>query len=195
MKNIAAILLAAGSSRRMGANKLLLDANGQPMVRRAAILCQGAGLSPIIAVLGHEAEQVAQALAGLQIDYVHNNDHATGMASSLTAGLAALPAETEAVLICLSDMPLVTSNDIENLCAAFAPAEGRAICIPVHAGRRGNPVLLGRQLFAGLAGLSGDQGAKPFIQQHAELVVEVPSGPGVLLDIDTPEAYEDFRAL
>lgn len=195
MRNIAAILLAAGSSRRMGANKLLLDADGQPMVRRAAILCQSAGLSPIIAVLGHEAEQVAQVLAGLPIDYARNNDHATGMASSLTAGLAALPAETDAVLIYLSDMPLVTANDIANLCAAFAPAEGRAICIPVHAGRRGNPVLLGRQLFAGLAGLSGDQGAKPFIQQHAELVVEVPSGPGVLLDIDTPEAYENFRAL
>lgn len=195
MKHIAAILLAAGSSRRMGANKLLLDADGQPMVRRAAILCQSAGLSPIIAVLGHEVEQVAQALAGLQIVCVLNNNHATGMAGSLTAGLAALPVETEAVLVYLSDMPLVTSGDIENLCAAFAPEQGRVICIPVHEGRRGNPVLLGRQVFAGLAGLSGDQGAKPFIQQHDDLVVEVPCGTGVLMDIDTPEAYQNFRGL
>jgi molybdenum cofactor cytidylyltransferase len=195
VKHIAAILLAAGSSRRMGANKLLLDADGQPMVRRAAILCQSAGLSPIIAVLGHEVEQVAQALAGLQIVCVLNNNHATGMAGSLTAGLAALPVETEAVLVYLSDMPLVTSGDIENLCAAFAPEQGRVICIPVHEGRRGNPVLLGRQVFAGLAGLSGDQGAKPFIQQHDDLVVEVPCGTGVLMDIDTPEAYQNFRGL
>ncbi len=189
MNNIAAILLAAGSSRRMGANKLLLNADGQPMVRHAAILCQSAGLSPIIAVLGHESEQVEQALSGLQVDCVLNNNHTTGMASSLTTGLAALPAETQAVLICLSDMPLVTPSDIENLCAAFAPAQGRAICIPTHEGRRGNPVLLGRQIFPALAGLSGDQGAKPIIQQHAHLVAEIPCGPGVLLDIDTPQAY------
>jgi molybdenum cofactor cytidylyltransferase len=193
VKDIAAILLAAGSSRRMGANKLLLDADGQPMVRRAAALCLGAGLSPVVAVLGHEAVQVEQALAGLNVRCVMNDEHATGMASSLTIGLAALPGETRAVLICLSDMPLVSPKDIENLCAAFAPEEGRSICIPVHEGRRGNPVLLGREVFAGLAGLTGDQGAKPFIKQHPELVVEVPAGPGVLMDIDTPEAYAALR--
>jgi len=189
MKHIAAILLAAGSSRRMGANKLLLDAHGAPMVRHAAILCQSAGLSPIIAVLGHEAEQVEQALAGLKIDCVLNKNHATGMASSLTTGLAGLPAETDAVLVCLSDMPLVTADDIAKLCAAFAPAQGRAICIPTYEGKRGNPVLLGAEIFPALAGLSGDQGAKPIIQQHAHLVAEIPCGPGVLQDIDTPQAY------
>jgi molybdenum cofactor cytidylyltransferase len=189
----AAILLAAGASRRMGENKLLLDAGGQPMVRRAAAICQTAGLSPIIAVLGHEAKQVAQALAGLPVCCVMNEDFATGMASSLTTGLNALPADTQAALIVLSDMPLVTPEDIASLRTAFAPDEGRVICIPVHAGRRGNPVLLGRQVFAPLAGLSGDQGAKSFIQQHPGLVVEVPAGPGVLTDIDTPEAYKTFR--
>jgi molybdenum cofactor cytidylyltransferase len=192
MKHIAAIILAAGSSRRMGANKLLLSADGQPMVRRAALLCQAAGLSPIIAVLGHAAAQVEQALAGLQVEYVLNENHATGMASSLTTGLAALPAQTQAALICLPDMPRVTPGDIANLCAAFAPGQGRAICIPTHAGRRGNPVLLGAQIFPALAGLSGDQGAKPIIQQHAHLVAEIPCGPGVLQDIDTPEAYAAY---
>ncbi len=193
MNNIAAILLAAGSSRRMGDNKLLLQAEGQPMVRRAAVLCQAGGLSPIIAVLGHQAAQVEQALADLPVRCVLNEDFATGMASSLTTGLAALPADAPAVLVCLGDMPRITLDDVFALCAAFAPEEGRAICIPVHDGRRGNPVLLGRQIFADLACISGDQGAKTIIQKHAALVVEVPAGPGVLMDIDTPEAYASFR--
>jgi molybdenum cofactor cytidylyltransferase len=177
----------------MGENKLLLDAGGQPMVRRMAGLCQAAGLSPIIAVLGHEAERVELALAELPVHCVMNPDYAAGMAGSLTTGLAALPAGVEAALVCLGDMPLVRLEDIAALCAAYAPQAGRVICIPVHEGRRGNPVLLGAQVFAPLAGLSGDQGAKSFIQQHPELVAEVPAGPGVLLDIDTPEAYSNFR--
>jgi molybdenum cofactor cytidylyltransferase len=193
MSKFAAILLAAGTSRRMGANKLLLDAGGQPMVRSAAITCQTAGLSPIIAVLGHESDRVGQALAGLPVRCVLNADFATGMASSLTRGLAALPAGTQAALIVLADMPLVSAADIAALRAAYAPKEGRVICIPVHAGKRGNPVLLGRPVFAALAGLAGDQGAKSFILQHAGLAVEVPAGPGVLTDIDTPDAYAAFR--
>lgn len=189
MTNIAAILLAAGSSRRMGANKLLLDINGEASVRRAARLLQAAGLAPLIAVLGHEAAQVRPSLSGLPFICVINADYASGMAGSLTAGLAALPAEVEAVLIHLADMPLVTREDIAALCAAFAPDAGRAICIPVHNGQRGNPVLLGRQIFPALAKISGDQGAKMVIRQHAHLIAEVPANPGVLVDIDTPEAY------
>lgn len=189
MTNIAAILLAAGSSRRMGANKLLLDIDGEPCVRRAAKRLQAAGLAPLIAVLGHEAGPVQQALAGLPFTCVVNDHYSGGMAGSLTTGLAALPAEVDAVLVHLADMPLVTPEDIAALRAAFAPEAGRAICIPVHEGRRGNPVLLGREIFGALAGLSGDQGAKSIIQQHAHLIAEVPASPGVLVDIDTPEAY------
>lgn len=195
MKNIAAIMLAAGVSRRMGVNKLLLAAAGQPMLRRAAILCQAAGCTPIIAVLGHEAGRAENALAGLPVRIVLNENFASGMASSLTTGLAVLPAETEAVLICLADMPLVELTDISALCAAYAPETGRTICIPTHDGRRGNPVLLGRPVFAALAGLTGDQGARIFIRRHPGLVAEIPAGPGVLADIDTPEAYANFCAL
>lgn len=177
----------------MGANKLLLDVEGQPMVRRAAVLLQAAGLAPLIAVLGHEAPRVQEALAGLPVACVVNERYHGGMATSLTLGLAALPAAVDAVLIHLADMPLVTQADIAALCAAFAPASGRAVCIPVHEGRRGNPVLLGRQMFAALAGLTGDEGAKSIIRQHSHLVVEVPAGPEVLFDIDTPDAYAPFR--
>lgn len=175
----------------MGGNKLLLNAGGQPMVRRAAQLCKDAGLSPIIAVLGHEARLIEAALEGMA-HCVLNKNFRSGMASSLTTGLAALPEDAAAAMIFLGDMPLVHSDDIIALRAAFAPASGRHICIPVHGGRRGNPVLLGREVFAALAGLTGDQGAKSFIKQHENLVREVPAGPGVLFDIDTPEIYQKF---
>jgi molybdenum cofactor cytidylyltransferase len=189
VKNIAALLLAAGLSRRMGAQKLLLDIEGQPMVRRVAATCQQAGLSPIIAVLGYEADRVEQALAGLPVHCIRNENFSTGMASSLKLGLTALPADSDGALIVLADMPFVTAEDMRAPCAAFAPEQGRAICIPTYKGKRGNPVLLGRQCFAALAALTGDQGAKPFIQKNEDLVVEIPAGPGVLRDIDTPEAY------
>jgi molybdenum cofactor cytidylyltransferase len=189
VSNIAAILLAAGLSRRMGTQKLLLNVKGQPMVRRAAATCQQAGLSPIIAVLGHEAERVQQVLAGLDVTCIRNENFCAGMASSLTAGLAALPADIDGALIALADMPFVTVDDMRALCAAFSPSQGRAICIPTHEGKRGNPVLLGRQCFPALAALSGDQGAKPFIRKNEDIVYEVPVSPGVLMDLDTPEAY------
>jgi molybdenum cofactor cytidylyltransferase len=189
VKNIAAILLAAGMSRRMGAQKLLLEIEGEPMVRRAAATCRQAGLSPIIAVLGPEAERVQQALDGLDVTCIRNENFATGMAGSLTTGLAALPPDACGALIVLADMPFVTADDMRALCTAFAPKKGRAICIPVHDGKRGNPVLLGRQCFPALAMLSGDQGAKAFIQKNEDMVWEVPAGSGVLHDIDTPEAY------
>lgn len=193
MTNIAAILLAAGCSRRMGSNKLLLDAGGEPMVRRSATLCQSAGLSPIIAVLGHQASLVEQALAGLPVQCIRNDRFSEGMATSLQTGLAALPSSTQAALIFLADMPLVSVDDIAALCAAYAPAQNRTICIPVHEGRRGNPVLLGRPVFAALQNLSGDQGAKPFIAAHTDLVAEISAGPGVLVDLDTPEAYAAYQ--
>lgn len=189
MTKIAAILLAAGSSQRMGAHKLLLEIEGEPMVRRTAAICQQAGLALIIAVLGHGAGAVQAALAGLPVHCIRNKNFANGMASSLTKGLAALPPDTEAALIVLADMPFVTADDISALCAAYAPEKGHAIIIPTHGGKRGNPVLFGRQCFAPLATLSGDQGAKSYIHKNEDLVLEIPAGPGILIDIDTPEAY------
>lgn len=189
MTKIAALLLAAGSSQRMGAHKLLLEIGGEPMVRRTAAICHAAGLAPIIAILGHEVDTVQTALAGLPINCIRNENFATGMASSLTTGLAALPQDTDAALIVLADMPFVTVEDINALCAAYAPEKGRAIIIPTHGGKRGNPVLLGRQFFASLATLSGDQGAKSYIQKNEDFVYELHAGPGILIDIDTPESY------
>ena len=192
---VGAIVLAAGKSTRMGANKLLADVNGAPLIRRTVNAVLGCGLEPVIVVSGHEAERVTAALAGLPVAIVHNADYAGGLATSLKRGLAELPGDADAVLVCLGDMPLVDAATVRRQVAAFNPAEHRGIIVPVHQGQRGNPVLWGRQHFAAMAGLSGDHGAKDLMAQFAGEVVEIETQrDGVILDADTPEALAVLRA-
>jgi molybdenum cofactor cytidylyltransferase len=192
---IAAVVLAAGRSSRMGtANKLLADLAGVPMVRRAVDTVLASAARPIIVVTGNEQGKVQAALRGCRATFVHNPGFAEGMSTSLRAGLAALPDRTDGVLICLGDMPLVTPAVLDRLIAAFNPLEGRAICVPTWNGKRGNPVLWDRRFFAEIAALSGDVGAKHLIGEHADLVAEVPMpDDAVLTDIDTPEALASLR--
>ncbi len=192
---VAAIILAAGQSTRMGSNKLLADLGGAPMIRRSVEAVQAAGAEPVIAVTGHEADKIAAALDGLGIEVVHNPDYAHGLATSLKRGLAAVPEDADAVLVCLGDMPRVTPKAIEKLMAAFNPEEQRTICVPVHKGRRGNPVLWGAKHFAAMAALDGDRGAKALMEQAAEELVEVDmADDGVLIDADTPAALARLRS-
>jgi molybdenum cofactor cytidylyltransferase len=188
---VAALVLAAGQSRRMGTlNKLLIAIDGKPMVRHVAEAVQGSQARPIVVVTGHEHDKVEGALAGLDVArFVFNPNYAEGLSTSLKQGIAALPAGTEAALVCLGDMPKVTAGEIDRLIAAFSPVEGRAICVPTRRGKRGNPVLLTSRLFAELSNVSGDIGARDLIAAHPELVAEVEmDGDGVLTDIDTPQA-------
>jgi molybdenum cofactor cytidylyltransferase len=188
---VAALLLAAGQSRRMGTlNKLLIGIDGKPMVRHVAEAVQASQARPIIVVTGHQREKVEAALSGLGIGrFVFNPDYAKGLSTSLKQGIAALPKGTEAVVVCLGDMPKVAAGEIDRLIAAFNPVEGRAICLPTRRGKRGNPVLLASRLFQELANVSGDVGARDLIAAHPELVTEVEmEGDGTLLDIDTPQA-------
>jgi molybdenum cofactor cytidylyltransferase len=188
---VAALLLAAGQSRRMGTlNKLLIGIDGKPMVRHVAEAVQASQARPIIVVTGHQREKVEAALSGLGIGrFVFNPDYAKGLSTSLKQGIAALPKGTEAVVVCLGDMPKVAAGEIDRLIAAFNPVEGRAICLPTRRGKRGNPVLLASRLFQELANVSGDVGARDLIAAHTELVTEVEmEGDGTLLDIDTPQA-------
>ena len=203
MPRIAALLLAAGQSRRMGAvNKLLADIDGAPMVRRVAeALAASKTWGPTLAVTGHEAARVREALAGLDVTFVHNADYADGLSASLRRGLAALAApergedsEYDGALVCLGDMPDIAAADIDRLVAAFDPDEGRAIVVPTNRGKRGNPVLWGARFFPRIAALSGDVGARHLIGENAEWVCEVPvCGDGVLRDIDTAETLADRR--
>jgi molybdenum cofactor cytidylyltransferase len=189
---VAALVLAAGLSRRMGTlNKLLIGIDGKPMVRHVAEAAAGSEARPLIVVTGHEREKVEAALAGLDPAprFVFNPDAAAGLSTSVKCGLAALPPEVDGAVVCLGDMPKVTPATINGLIAAFNPVEGRAICVPVRKGKRGNPVLLARPLFAELAGVSGDVGARDVVAAHPELVAEVEmENDGVLIDIDTPQA-------
>lgn len=195
---VGALILAAGSSRRMGAeNKLLADIGGKPMISHIANAVAGADVAGVTVVTGHEADLVKAALAdvGLEADYVHNPDYGDGLSTSLRAGVAALSGDLDGVVICLGDMPLVSSDDINKLIRAFDPIEGRAICVPVSGRKRGNPVLWAKSFLAEMAAVSGDVGARHILEQHADQVFEVPvTGEGVLMDIDTPERLAELRA-
>ena len=195
-RRIAAVVLAAGRSRRMGTvNKLLIGVDGKPMVRHAVDAALAAGLTPVVVVTGHERDKIAAALTGLPVTLVHNPDYAEGLSTSLRAGLGALPPEAEGVLICLADMPRVSGVELKRLAGAFDPREGRAIIVPTRNGKRGNPVLWARQFFAEMRAVAGDVGARHLIGAYPELVAEIEmEGDGVLTDIDTPQALAKLAA-
>lgn len=192
---IAAIILAAGLSSRMGHNKLVADIGGKPLVRRAADAALESGARPVIVVTGSEAETVDQALAGAPVTMVRNLDFRKGLSSSLIAGINAVPDDCDGAVVMLGDMPDVTAHTIDRLMAAFDPEEDRAICVATRDGKRGNPVLWSREFFADIRKLEGDVGAKGLIGENADIVCEVEmADDGPLLDIDTPDALAAYRA-
>ncbi len=187
---IAALVLAAGRSTRMGGpNKLLATIDGVPLVRHAADAALGAGLAEVVVVTGHQGEVVRGALSDLACRFVANPDYADGLSTSLKAGLAALPDDIDAVVVLLGDMPRVSSALVARLAAAYDPAAGRHIVVPVLDGRRGNPVLWGKRYFPELMRVTGDQGGRAVLSGAPEAVAEVAAeSDDVHLDLDTPEA-------
>jgi len=192
---VAAVILAAGRSTRMGAvNKLLAEVDGVPMVRRVVETVRSAALDPVTVVLGHEADRVRAALEGLPVDFVENLDHAAGMGTSVARGIAAVAGRAEGAMVVLGDMPWIGARDLEALLDAFAPEEGRGICAPVVDRKRGNPVLWAARYFPELQALEGDVGARHLLAEHEDDLVEVSvAGRGVLRDVDTPEALDAAR--
>jgi molybdenum cofactor cytidylyltransferase len=192
---VAALVLAAGQSRRMGAaNKLLAEVGGVPMVVRAVDAALASRARPVVVVLGHEAARVRAALGDRPVTVATNPDYAEGISSSIRHGLAALPHEVDGAVICLGDMPLVSAAVIDRLIAAFNPLESRAICLPTWRGKRGNPVLWARQFFREMGEIAGDVGARHLIGAWPEVVAEVAmQDDAVLVDVDTPEALAALR--
>ena len=183
---IAAIVLAAGRSARMAPrNKLLEPVGGQAIVARVAAAAIASGADPVVVVTGFEAARVAEALSGLNVVVLHNPAFAEGLSTSLRAGLEALPPNCDGALVLLGDMPEIEIGDLHALMRAFTARD--AICVPVHQGKRGNPILWGASYFAEMMTLTGDVGAKPLLARHEHRVIEVPvASSGIFADVDTP---------
>jgi len=194
-RNVAAIILAAGRSTRMGGpNKLLAELGGKSLVRIVTEQALASKAQGVIVVTGHQAEQVEKALHGLEVKFVRNPDFVEGLASSVKAGIAAVASDADGAVICLGDMPLISAHLIDRLIEAFAPDRGNLIAVPVSDNRRGNPVLWSRRFFNELMTLDGDIGARHLIARHSEAVAEVAvEGFGAFLDIDMPQALEAAR--
>jgi molybdenum cofactor cytidylyltransferase len=190
MSKIAAVLLAAGLSTRLPANKLLQPFRGKPLVCHAAQAALASRASPLIVVTGHKAGEVAAVVSTPGIIIVDNLEFSTGLSSSLKCGVRAVPSQCDGALILLGDMPFVTAALIDTLLEAFDPAKSREVIVPVHQGRRGNPVLWGRRFFPALLALTGDRGAKQLMALQDDLLypLEVPDD-GCLIDIDTADQF------
>jgi molybdenum cofactor cytidylyltransferase len=188
----AGIILAAGLATRYGAAKQTLPWRNTTLAAHSARVALDAGLDPVIAVLGFEAEKVEKELAGLPVRLVYNPDFAIGQSTSIRKGVEALPSRTGAALFLLADQPLVTAAMMQTIVHShrrtFAPA-----CVPVFQGRRGNPVLFDKTLFPELCELNGDTGGRVIIEKYPDAVVSVPATEAVLIDIDTPADYERLK--
>ncbi len=177
----------------MGRPKLLLPVGGKPVVRHAAERLLDAGVSPLMAVVGHEEAQVRAALAGLSVDFVMNPDPAAGQASSLVAGIRALPPGVGAVLVALGDQPFVPVRVTEGLIYAFRSA-GKAIAAPRYRDGLGNPVVFGVEVFPELLALTGDRGARGVIERDPSRVTLVDFDESMPQDVDTQADYDRLRA-
>jgi molybdenum cofactor cytidylyltransferase len=194
-KRIGAVVLAAGRSTRMGGpNKLLAEIRGRPLVRIASEEALASGASPVIVVTGHQRAEIEKALGGLPVRLAHNPDFADGLATSLKAGIRALPSDVDAAIVCLGDMPCIDPKLMRQLMAAFAPERGVLVVVPTFEGKRGNPVLWSRRFFPDLMAIEGDVGARHLIGRYGEAVVEVPVAKGTLVDVDTPESLAELKA-
>ena len=179
---VAGIEVSNADIANLGAGGLLKERASRPAAR------EGSGAGTV------EAGKIRAALAGRPVRFVHNPDYAAGMSGSLGAALAAVPDEAAGALICLGDMPHVTAEHMTRLVEAFEDGDEPVICVATHDGKRGNPSLWHRDFFAEMRAIEGDVGARRLIGEHPEAVIEVEvADPGVLLDIDTPEALAEAR--
>ena len=190
MVAVAAIILAAGASQRMGQPKQLLDWHGQPLIRAVAQAALASQARPVSVVLGGAGTAVAEALHGLPLAVVENPHYASGQSSSLRAGIAALGAEVPAALVLLGDQPFVTPAIIDTLIAAWRE-QPSPIIAPTFGGQRGHPVLFDRSVFGELLAVAGDQGARSIMAAKPERIrVLAFANQQALIDIDTQAEYE-----
>ena len=190
---IAGVVLAAGNSTRMGRNKLLLELDGEPVIRRAVGRAMDAGLSPVIVVLGFEADRVREALSGLTYHEVVNTEFEAGISSSVRLGIAAVPDRAIAAVVMLPDMPFVTTSMLETLMARYRESDAPLV-ISRYGDVNAPPMLHGRVLFPGFDGPGGEGCGKHIVRRHLDDAVVVDWSPEALTDLDVPEDYERVKA-
>jgi molybdenum cofactor cytidylyltransferase len=188
MSDVAAIILAAGRGTRFGDElKLLAQIGGKALVRHAAEAAVGSLVDPVIVVTGYCSNKVEAALHGLPVQILYNALFAQGLSTSLKAGFSALPPTTRAAVILLGDMPFVKADLIDALVAEWRERGEPAALVPTLDGRRGNPVVLSRDLQAMIEDLSGDVGAGSLLRERSDVLEWPTTDPAVAQDIDTRE--------
>jgi molybdenum cofactor cytidylyltransferase len=195
---VAAVILAAGLSRRMAPrNKLLVcDGSGCPMILRTARAVLASRAFDVSVVTGHQAAEIERVFAahldgGRAPRFVHAPGYRLGLSESLKAGIEALPAHADACLVCLGDMPLMSAPLLNTLMGAYAPGE-RRIVVPTCGGRRGNPVIWDRFYFPEILALTGDEGARQVLKRHQDHIIFIETNDeAVLLDFDTPDTLSN----
>lgn len=190
---IAAVILAAGLSRRMGQAKLLMLLDGRAIIRHAVEAVLSGGVDSVWVVSGPAVEPIAAALGGLDVQIVVNPTPEEGQAGSVRIGIGALPAAADSALIALGDQPVLPPSIIPALLAARRTSD-KPIVAPRYRDGQGNPVLFKRAVFPELLRLDGDQGARPIIQKDPARVEWVDLDLGMPPDVDTPGDYEKIRA-
>lgn len=189
---VVGVLLAAGESERFGgSNKLLVDVDGEPMVRRAARTLVAADLARVVAVVGYEADRIRTALDGLALELVENPDYAAGQSTSVRVGTrVAREAGAAAVCYALGDMPWIDPGTVDALVRAYRADAGDPLAA-AYRGDRGNPTLFDQRHFDALEDVSGDTGGRALLlsDEHAALVET--GDPGVRRDVDEPADLAD----
>jgi len=193
---VSAIVAAAGLSSRMGpVNKMLLPYGASTVAAHTVCRVLDAGLREVIVVAGHEAEKVEQALEGLSVRIVVNEQYEKGLSSSLRAGVAA--AGGTGYMLCLADMVRIESSEYRHLAEAFdrqVEQDPRTICLPRYRGERGNPVIFSAFYRNELLEQAGGEGFRSVVQRHRQHILWVEmEGPHVLEDLDSPGDYERLR--
>ena len=194
--NISATILAAGSSQRMGDNKLLLPFQDDTLINVVCKTIIDSYLKPVFVVTGFENKKVVESLPKSIDKIVYNEDWSRGMATSINKAISSLPNNIDGNMIVLGDMPLVTVKTINNLHQVFLNNNGNKIIYADYLGKQANPVIFPRKFFDEILHLNGDKGCKKIIYKNRKSSIGVPiDSSEVIFDCDTKDDYSDLVSM